>query len=101
MRTLLVAIGLLLSGMALAEDDGNELLEFMRKPQSREVAMAYIDAARKEWNGTLFCIEGGDPQAQAFDTVRHYLESHPDELFRPRRYLIIQGLRTGHPCRKS
>jgi len=101
MRTLLAAIGLLLPLAALAEDDGNELLAFMQKPQSREVAMAYIDAARIEWNGRLFCIDGADPQSQAFDAVRQYLETHPDELFRPRRYLIIQGLRTGHPCRKS
>lgn len=90
-----------LSLPAAAEEDGNEFLEFMRKPVSREAAMAYVDAARAEWNGRLFCIEGGDPQAMAFDAVRRYLETHPEELYRPRRYLIIQSLRTGFPCHKS
>ncbi len=86
---------------AAAEEDGNELLEFMRKPALRDVAMTYVDAARVEWNGRLFCIEGDDPKAMAFEAVRQYLETHPDELFRPRRYLVIQGLRTGYPCRPS
>ena len=100
-KTVLCSALLAAAPLAIAEDDGNELLGFMRKPASRDVAMMYIDAARLEWNERLFCIAGADPQAQAFDAVRQYLESHPDELFRPRRYLIIQGLRTGFPCRKS
>lgn len=99
-RVAFVACLALPSG-ARAEDDGNEFLRYMQKKESRDVALMYIDAVRAEWNGRLFCIEGDDPQAQAFDAVRQYLESHPDELFRPRRYLIIQGLRAGHPCRKS
>jgi hypothetical protein len=94
-----LTLALLLPLAAAAEEDGNEFLGFMQKPKTREVAMAYIDAARLEWNGSLFCIEGAEPQAQAFDAVRRYLETHPDELFRPRRYLIIQGLRAGHPCK--
>jgi hypothetical protein len=99
--SIMVFSGMLLPGTAAAEDDGNELLAFMRSKGSRDVAMMYIDAARIEWDRRLFCIEGDDPQGQAFESVRQYLESHPDELFRPRRYLIIQGLRAGHPCRKS
>jgi hypothetical protein len=99
-RLALVAC-LALPSAARAEDDGNELLAFIRNKQSRDVAMMYIDAVRSEWDQRLFCIVGDDPQGQAFESVRQYLESHPDELFRPRRYLIIQGLRAGHPCRKS
>jgi hypothetical protein len=101
LKLLVLAAGLALSGPAAAEDDGNELLAFMRNKASRDVAMMYVEAVRSEWDQRLFCIEGEDPQGQAFDSVRQYLESHPDELFRPRRYLIIQGLRAGHPCRKS
>jgi hypothetical protein len=89
----------MLPALACAEDDGNELLAFMQRADAREVAMAYVDAARKQWDGTLFCIAGGDPQKLAFDAVRQYLETHPDQLFRPRRYLIIQGLRAGYPCK--
>jgi hypothetical protein len=33
--------------------------------------------------------------------VRSYLESHPQELWRPQRYLIIQGLRGAFPCPNS
>jgi hypothetical protein len=101
LNLLVLAAGLALSGPAVAEDDGNELLAFIRNKETRDVAMMYIDAVRSEWDQRLFCIEGNDPQGQAFDSVRQYLETHPDELFRPRRYLILQGLRAGHPCRKS
>jgi hypothetical protein len=51
-----------------------------------------------EWDGTLFCVPGDDRQAQAFDAVKLYLEGNPGQLFRPRRYLIIQGLRAAYPC---
>ncbi|HWA12194.1 MAG TPA: Rap1a/Tai family immunity protein [Burkholderiales bacterium] len=101
LQLLVLAAGLALSGPATAEEDGSELLAFMRNKDSRDVAMMYIDAVRSEWDRRLFCIEGGDPQGRAFDSVRQYLESHPDELFRPRRYLIIQALRAGHPCPRS
>jgi hypothetical protein len=102
MKKTLLALGLALPLVAAAapEEDGADFLRFMQRPESREVAMAYVDAARLEWNGTLFCIEGADPQRQAFEAVKHYLETHPDELYRPRRYLIIQGLRAGHPCQR-
>ena len=92
---------LLLAALPLAvvaEDDGNELLDFMRRPASHEVALAYIDNVRTEWDGTLFCIPGEDPRAQAFDAVKLYLEDNPEQRFRPRRYLIIQGLRAAYPC---
>ena len=87
-----------LPAIAVAEDDGNELLDFMRRPASHEVALAYIDSVRTEWDGTLFCIPGEDRQAQAFDAVKDYLEENPEQRFRPRRYLIIQGLRAAYPC---
>lgn len=99
MKKLLIALLLLLPVVVSAEDDGTELLSYMQHAESQGVAMMYIDAARKEWDGTLFCITGGDPQKLAFDAVRQYLETHPDQLFRPRRYLIIQGLRAGYPCK--
>lgn len=99
MKKLLIALLLMFPALVCAEDDGNELLGFMQRPESREVAMTYIEAARKEWDGTLFCVAGGDPQKLAFEAVRQYLEAHPDQLYRPRRYLIIQGLRAGYPCK--
>jgi hypothetical protein len=99
LKNLLFALLLVFSAGVVAEEDGNELLGYMQRAQSREVAMAYIDAARKEWDGTLFCIRGDDPQKLAYDAVRKYLETHPDELYRPRRYLITQGLRVGFPCK--
>ena len=91
---LLLAIPLI----AFAEDDGNELLDFMQRPASHDVALAYIDNVRLEWDGTLFCIPGDDRKAQAFDAVKLYLEDNPEQRFRPRRYLIIQGLRAAYPC---
>jgi hypothetical protein len=83
---------------ALAENDGEELLDMMRQPAGRKVALAYIDDVRARWNGSLFCIVGEDPQAAAFDAVKSYLESHAQELYRLRRYLIVQGLRAAFPC---
>jgi hypothetical protein len=98
-RTLpLVALLLALSPPVLAEEDGHELLTFMQKPSLHEAAAMYIEAVRTEWNGSLFCVSGDDPKAAAFDAVKTYLETHPDQLYRPRRYLIIQGLRSGFPC---
>jgi len=90
---------LAIPAIALAEDDGDELLAFMQRPASHGVALAYIDNVRTEWNGTLFCIPGDDQQARAFDAVKVYLEGNPEQRFRQRRYLIIQGLRAAYPCR--
>lgn len=84
--------------IAFSEDDGNELLQFMQRPASHDVALAYVDNVRTGWDGTLFCIPGDDRQARAFDAVKLYLESNPEQRFRPRRYLIIQGLRAAYPC---
>ena len=101
----LVLMSLLtLSGYALAEDDGDELLGLMERPATRKVALAHIDDVREKWDGSVFCIAKGnphvqnDPQAAAFAAVKTYLQMHPEERYRPRRYLITQGLRTAYPC---
>ena len=98
MSKALIMLLLATPAIALAEDDGNELLDFMQRPAARGVALAYIDNVRTEWDGTLFCIPGDDEQARAFDAVKLYLEANPEQRFRPRRYLIIQGLRARYPC---
>lgn len=98
--TLLLTLPILaLPILAQAEEDGDELLENMRRPATRELASGYIDAVWKEWNGGgLFCIPEVDTQALAFDAVKTYLENNPDQRYRPRRYLIVQGLRGAYPC---
>ena len=98
MNKVLIMLLLVTPAIALAEDDGNELLDFMRRPAAHGVALAYIDNVRTDWDGTLFCIAGDDRQALAFDAVKLYLEANPEQRFRPRRYLIIQGLRAAYPC---
>lgn len=99
MTRLMLALLLALPMTAQAEEDGEELLDFMRKPATRELASGYVDAVWKEWNGGgLFCIPEGDRQALAFDAVKAYLENNPDQRYRPRRYLIVQGLRGAYPC---
>lgn len=98
MTKLMLALLLAIPMAVAAEEDGEELLEFMRRPATRDVATSHIDNVWKEWNDDLFCIPEGDRQSLAFDTVKTYLESSPDQLFRPRRYLIVQALRGGYPC---
>lgn len=99
MTRLMLALLLALPILVQAEEDGDELLDFMHRPATRELATGYIDAVWKEWNGGgLFCIPDGDRQALAFDAVKTYLESNPDQRYRPRRYLIVQGLRGAYPC---
>jgi hypothetical protein len=90
-----------LSFPALAEDDGEEFLSLMRKPKARELAQRYIDNAADKWDGSVFCTPEDDRANARFNAVRSYLESHPQELWRPQRYLIIQGLRGAFPCPNS
>lgn len=99
--TMLTLAGLLLvSSAALrAESNGEELLEMMRSDAGREVAQKFIDDVWQKWNDGLFCLPLGDRQELSFDAVMTYLDSHPEQLFRPRRYLIVQGLRAAYPCR--
>jgi len=90
--------------LAFAEDDGDELLGLMQRRATSEVALAHIDDVRTRWDGSVFCIAKSnpdapaDPRAAAFAAVRTYLENNPAERYRPRRYLIIQGLREAYPC---
>ncbi|MEO8165739.1 MAG: Rap1a/Tai family immunity protein [Betaproteobacteria bacterium] len=106
----MIVAGLLLtallgfSGLALAEDDGEEFLGMMDQPASREAASAFINDVRARWDGSLFCLARGTAQGPensedaAFDAVKTYLQNHPEDRFRPRRYLIVQGLRAAFPC---
>ncbi len=95
---------LVLPMLAFADDDGDELLGLMEQPATRKTALAHIDDVRTKWDGSAFCIAKGgphapqDPQAAAFTAVKTYLETHPEERYRPRRYLIVQGLRAAYPC---
>lgn len=99
MTRLILVLLLALPMTAQAEEDGDELLDFMSRPATRELASGYIDSVWKEWNGGgLFCIPEGNRQALAFDAVKTYLEDNPSQRYRPRRYLIVQGLRGAYPC---
>jgi hypothetical protein len=106
MITRFIAAGLLAAAFAApaaAEDDGSEFLSLMNinKPKARELAQRYIDNAADKWDGSVFCTPEEDRAQARFNAVKTYLESHPDQLWRPQRYLIIQGLRTAFPCKKS
>jgi hypothetical protein len=99
---LALAVSLLaISGPALAEEDGEELLAMMSAEQTREVAQTYIDDVWKRLDGALFCIDTEPRAEKAFAAVKSYLEANPADQYRPRRYLIIQGLRQIYPCAGS
>jgi hypothetical protein len=104
MKKFLVLLLAFLPALAWAEDDGDELLSLMEKADTRNIALEHIDDVRSRWDGSVFCIAKGvpqapdDPQGAAFDAVKVYLGDHPAERYRPRRYLIIQGLRAAYPC---
>lgn len=92
-----------LSMPAFAEDDGDDFLDLLRRtnPKAVEVSQRHIDSAADKWEGGVICSPVEDRQAARRQAVREYLESHPTELWRPQRYLIIQGLRAAFPCPKS
>ena len=104
MKKLLMLSLLVSPSLAIAEYDGEELLGMMEKPAGREIALAQIDDVRAKWDGSVFCIARSNPHAPdnaqnaAFTAVKTYLEAHAEERYRPRRYLIIQGLRDAYPC---
>ena len=93
----------LASPPVLAEDDGGDFLELLRRTNAKavEVSQRHIDNAADKWDGSVFCTPVEDRQAARRKAVLDYLESHPTELWRPQRYLIIQGLRSAFPCPKS
>ncbi len=101
-RLVLSASILLYPALATAEDDGEELLGMMEQPASQEAASAFIEDVHRRWDGTLFCIATAhapeEAAAAAFIAVRTYLQDHPEDRSRPRRYLIVQGLRAAFPC---
>ena len=104
MKKSVLLLLLALPAVAFAEDDGDEFLALMVNPAGRQAALAFIDSVRNKWDGGVFCIVKGnphaadDPQAAEFATVKAYLETHPEERYRPRRYLITQGLLAAYPC---
>ena len=97
-RALIAAACLCVAGPAIAEDDGEEFLKLMRQPVAREVAQKHIDNAANKWDGSVFCTPLENREDARFNAVQKYLEAHPQELWRPQRYLIIQGLRASFPC---
>ncbi|MFO1319472.1 MAG: Rap1a/Tai family immunity protein [Burkholderiales bacterium] len=88
---------------AVAEDDGEEFLKLMRtnRPKARELAQKYIDNAADKWDGSVFCTPEEDRANARFNAVKAYFEANEKELWRPQRYLIIQGLRAAFPCHRS
>ena len=104
MKKFVLLLFLVLPAVASADDDGDEFLALMQQPAARQAALAYIDSVRNKWDGTVFCVVKGnphaadDPQAAEFAAVKTYLETHPEERYRPRRYLITQGLLAAYPC---
>ena len=92
---------LLVPALAKAETDGNELLEMMQHPKGRDASQPFIDDVWLKWNNGLFCIPEENIQDATFAVVLEYLETHPEVLFRPRRYVIVQALRAGFPCSKD
>lgn len=99
LRTLIVAGCLVAAAPAWADDDGEDFLRLMRQPVAREIAQKHIDNAANKWDGSVFCTPVENRDDERFNAVRRYLEEHPQELWRPQRYLIIQGLRASFPCK--
>jgi hypothetical protein len=84
---------------ASAEDDGIEFFELMQRPKARAQVMRYIDAAADKWEGRgPLCTPEADRENARFQAVYDYLDAHPEERWRPQRYLIVQGLRARYPC---
>lgn len=101
LRPLMAVCLLVACGTARAEDDGEEFLKLMHQKVTREVVQKHIDNAANKWEGRVVCTPEEDREEARFQAVLRYLEEHPQELWRPQRYLIIQGLRAAFPCNKS
>lgn len=100
-RCLIVAVGLAAATPVFAEDDGEEFLKLMHQKVTREVVQKHIDNAANKWEGRVVCTPEEDREEARFQAVLKYFEEHPQEMWRPQRYLIIQGLRAAFPCNKS
>lgn len=105
LRLLLLSIAVLSVSLfpepAFAEDDGEEFLKLMRQPVTRELVQRYIDNAANKWEGRVVCTPVEDRENARFEAVRRYFEENPKELYRPQRYLIMQGLQKAFPCPKT
>ena len=88
---------------------GRELLRFCESASdSRDKAYCdgYISAAIEThatwalWNqlNRVFCFPKGDKFQHAFDTVLHYLKTHPQELDYEASSLVLNSLNKAHPC---
>lgn len=102
--TKLLCVAAVLMAAALpvaAEDDGEEFLKLMRQPKARELVQKYIDNAANKWDGSVFCTPEDNRADARFNAVKTYFETHESEMWRPQRYLIIQGLRAAFPCNRS
>ncbi|MGD2141161.1 MAG: Rap1a/Tai family immunity protein [Burkholderiales bacterium] len=96
---LLVALLLAQVPLSHAEVDGEEFLGLMQSgEEGRKAAQFFIDDVWQRWDQKVFCMPPGDRQQMSFDAVEVYLETHPQELYRPRRYLIVQALRDAFAC---
>lgn len=96
--TPLLLAALFASGAARAEDDGDDFLRLLRDPAARELAQRYIDNAANKWEGRVICTPEADREEARFAAVRDWFEAHPGEMWRPQRYLIMQGLQKAFPC---
>ena len=88
---------------AFAEDDGEEFLGLLRRttPKAKELAQRYIDNAANKWEGRIVCTPEENREEARRNAVVAYFESHPTEMWRPQRYLIMQGLMAAFPCEKK
>ena len=96
---LFAVVSIAASSALHAEVDGDELLGMMRTEAGRPVAQVFIDDVWERWDGKVFCMPDGERRQMSFDAVKSYLEANPGELYRPRRYLIVQGLRSAFACK--
>jgi hypothetical protein len=83
---------------ARAEDDGEDFQRLLRNPAARELAQRYIDNAANKWEGRVICTPEADRAEARYVAVRDWFEAHPQEMWRPQRYLIMQGLQQAFPC---
>jgi hypothetical protein len=97
-KILLLLCCLLACGASRAEDDGEEFLNFMRSSTRNDTAQPFVDDAVRRNNGHKFCVPEEDRKQASFNAVKEYLETHPGELFKPRRYLIVRSLEEAFPC---